>query len=71
MHTGFDESWVYLENHAPLHIEHTPMALPIHSTLRNFLRKHSSLLLNLLFFLGVSPARLAHLYDNERLGRNP
>ena len=46
MQTGFDESRVYLENHAPT-------AMPIQSTIRHFLRKHSSLLLNLLFFLAV------------------
>ena len=53
MQTGFDESWVYLDNHAPLNIEPTPAAMPIQSTLRDFFRKHSSLLLNLLFFLAV------------------
>ena len=53
MQTGFDESWVSVENHAPPLVEHTPIAMPIQPTLRRFLRKHSSMFLNLLFFLAV------------------
>lgn len=53
MQTGFDESWLYLENHAPFNIERTLIGMPIYSTLRIFLRKRSSMFLNLLFFLAV------------------